>query len=372
MIIYNSMIIWIVVLGIWNSLVMQARQKTYRMQQKNTENKVPLYLAILTFGYIIFWVGMRSGVADTIAYISMFENYSTSLTAIPQYWNFVENKSPGFDTLNILFKHFISQDYHVWLMTIAIITGIPIMLTLRKFSKHFFYSMFLFMTGLLFTWMFNGMRQFLVVAIVFMMSDWIVKKKTILFMIVILLLSTIHFTALIMIPMYFIVTAEPFGKKTILFLGSLLLAILFLDPFVSTVENLLSETAYGGATAQFVQDDGVNIIRVMVMLVTPMIAFLGRKIIKQKKDRFLDVCVNMSVVCAGIYILGMFTSGILVGRLPVYFEIYNLILLPYLLKECFTKSSSRLMFVLCTIGFLGFYWLQMRGWYYISDIIGIS
>ena len=245
------------------------------------------------------------------------------------------------------------------------------MLTLRKYSKYFFYSMFLFMTGLLFTWMFNGIRQFLVVAVVFMMSDWIVKKKTILFMIVILLLSTIHFTALIMIPMYFIVTVEPFGKKTILFLGLLLLAILFLDPFVSTVENLLSETAYGGTTAQFAQDDGVNIIRVMVMLVTPTIAFLGRKIIKQKNDRFLDVCVNMSVVCAGIYMLGMFTSGILVGRLPVYFEIYNLILLPYLLKECFTKSSSRLMFVLCTIGFWGFYWLQMRGWYYISDITGI-
>ena len=87
MIIYNSMIIWIVVLGIWNSLVMQARQKTYRMQQKNIENKVPLYLAILTFGYILFWVGMRSGVADTKAYISMFENYPTSLTVIPQYWD---------------------------------------------------------------------------------------------------------------------------------------------------------------------------------------------------------------------------------------------------------------------------------------------
>lgn len=371
MIIYNSMIVWIVVLGIWNKLVMQAQGKSQRFEQKKRDYKVPMYLAILTFGYIIFWVGMRSGVADTRAYISMFEGYPTSLAAIPQYWDFSENKSPGFDTINIFFKYFISENYHIWLMTIAILTGIPIMLTLRKHSKQYFYSMFLFMTGLLFTWMLNGMRQFLVVAVIFMMSDWIVEKKTIPFMIVILLLSTIHFTALIMIPMYFVVTAPPFGKRLILFLGLLLLAIFFLDPFVSTVENLLAETAYGGATAQFMQDDGVNSIRVMVMLVTPSIAFLGRKIIKQKNDRFINMCINMSVVCVGIYILGIFTSGILVGRLPAYFEIYNIVLLPYLLKECFTKASSRLMFVLCTIGFLGFYWLQIQGWYYISDITGL-
>ena len=79
----------------------------------------------------------------------------------------------------------------------------------------------------------------------------------------------------------------------------------------------------------------------------------------------------MSVVCAGIYFLGIFTSGILVGRLPIYFEIYNLILLPFLLKNCFTKLSSKIMFVFCTVGFLGFYWLQIQVWYYVSDITGI-
>ena len=79
----------------------------------------------------------------------------------------------------------------------------------------------------------------------------------------------------------------------------------------------------------------------------------------------------MSVICAGIYFLGIFTSGILVGRLPIYFELYNLILLPYLLKECFTKESSKIMFVLCTIGFLGFYYLQMKNSYYVSEFTGI-
>lgn len=365
------MIVWIVVLGIWNKLVRQSKEKTQRFVQKQKDYKVPMYLAILTFGYIIFWVGMRSGVADTRAYISMFEGYPTSLAAIPQYWDFSENKSPGFITFSILFKHFISTDYHVWLMTIAILSGIPIMLILRKRSKYFFYSSFLFMTGIIFFWMLNGMRQFWAAAIVFLFSDWIEKRKTIPFMIVVLLAATIHFTVLVMIPMYFVATAKPFGKKVILFLILLLIAVIFLEPFVGAMEDVLEETAYAGSTAQFAEDDGVNPIRVLVMAVTPVIAFCGRKVLEKKADAFINICINMSVICAGIYFLGIFTSGILVGRLPIYFEIYNLILLPYLLKECFTRESSKIMFVLCTIGFLGFYYLQMKNSYYVSEFTGI-
>ena len=85
------MIIWIVVLGIWNKLVMQAQGETQRFTQKQRDYKVPMYLAILTFGYIIFWVGMRSGVADTKAYINSFNAYPSSLATIPQYWDFSEN-----------------------------------------------------------------------------------------------------------------------------------------------------------------------------------------------------------------------------------------------------------------------------------------
>lgn len=371
MIIYNSMIVWIVVLGIGNKLVMQAQGKTQRFSQKERDYRVPMYLAILTFGYIIFWVGMRSGVADTKAYINAFNTYPSSLAAIPQYWDFSENKSPGFATFSILFKHFISADYHVWLMAIAILSGVPIMLILRKRSRHFFYSSFLFMTGIIFFWMLNGMRQFWAATIVFLFSDWIEKRKTIPFMIVVLIAATIHFTVLVMIPMYFIATAKPFGKKVMFFLILLLLAVIFLEPFVAAMEDVLAETAYSGSTEQFAQDDGVNPIRVLVMAVTPAIAFCGRKILERKADAFINICINMSVICAGIYFLGIFTSGILVGRLPIYFEIYNLILLPYLLKECFTKESSKIMFVLCTIGFLGFYYLQMKNSYYVSEFTGI-
>lgn len=54
-------------------------------------------------------------------------------------------------------------------------------------------------------------------------------------MIVVLLAATIHFTVLVMIPMYFIATEKPFGKKVMVFLGLLLMAIIFLEPFVGAI-----------------------------------------------------------------------------------------------------------------------------------------
>lgn len=366
MIIYNSMIIWVAMLGTLYSMI----KNTNKGVQREKNNMVPMIWAIFTFAYIIFWVGIRSGVADTATYIASFKTCPTNLPFISEILT-SDSKSPGFEIVQLLFKCVISENYHAWLMTIAVLSGIPIMLVLRKRSCNFFYSSFLFIVMLHFSWMLNGIRQFVVAAILFLLSDWILERKTIPFIIAVLLLSTVHFTALVMIPVYFIVTEKPFGKKVILFCMVLLICIIFIEPFIDTLEETLSQTAYAGYTEQFTQDDGVNPLRVLVMLVPPAVAFVGRRRLMVLSNSYINICINMSIVSAGLYLLGMFTSGILIGRLPIYFELYNLILLPYVIKNCFTSESSKLLYILATVGYGLFYFFQTRGSYYISDITGL-
>lgn len=368
MIIYNSMIIWITVIGLLYN---------YRSSQNNNliishDNKrvVPLFFAIVTFGYIIFWAGIRTGYIDTSAYITAFISYPDKLSSIPSLWT-IDNKSPGFITLGVIFKSLISTNYHAWLMMIALLTGLPIMWFLRKYSVNFFYSSFLFITTLNFTWMLNGIRQFLAAVIMLIFLNLIIEKKTIKFIIVVLLVSTIHFTVIIMIPLYFVAIEKPFGKRVVFLLFFIMMAVLFLNPFISSVENLLEGTNYSGYSSQFEFDDGVNPIRVLVMSITPILAFCSRKKLEEHNNSFINVCINMSVISASLYFIGIFTSGILVGRLPIYFELYNLVLLPYILKFGFDKNTSKILYCLCTIGFLAFYFVLMRGSYYISDLTGI-
>ena len=49
----------------------------------------------------------------------------------------------------------------------------------------------------------------------------------------------------------------------------------------------------------------------------------------------------------------MFTSAIMIGRLPIYFSLYNYILLPWEITHIFTRRSARVI----TWAMVGFYLL---------------
>lgn len=334
----------------------------------NNDNRVSLLFCVLLMGYIVFWAAVRSGVADTYTYIEIFKKYPDNLSEISKYWG-VGGKAPGFDTFTIIVKSLFSNDYHIWLAIIAIMSGIPVMITLRNKSVNYIYSVFLFLTMLHFSWLFNGMRQFLVVTILFYCSKLIEKKKTLSFIIVTALLSTFHLSALILIPIYFIIQGKPFGKRIILFIFLILVAVLLVDQFVVSLDSLLEDTAYAGTATQIAEDNGVNPLRFLVMLVPPALAFIKRKELEQINNHYINICINMSVICAGLYFLGMFSSGVFIGRLPIYFELYNLILLPFLIEKCFELKWKQLLYILSSIGYLLFYVLTFN-WHYISDITG--
>ena len=371
MIIYWSMILWVVLIYCVYSMghKEEVMLTDYNIQQ-GIQKKIPLAYAIVVFGYFIFWIGMRKHVADTTAYINMFQSIPADFSTA---WNQIdwEGKNPGFDIFNIIFKCFISQDYQWWLMTIAIISGACVMVVLRKYSCDFFFSSFLFMTLLTYTWMMNGMRQFICVAVLFLCCEWIKDGKFIRFLIAVLLMSTFHMTALLMIPIYFVARSKPWDKKIGLFIIVIILICIFAEPFFNGVDSALGNTAYAGATGQFEEDDGVNPIRVLFYAIPPAIAFVFREKLEPyyEKNPIIPICINMSLITAALYLVGVFTSGILIGRLPIYCEVYNLILIPYLFHCCFTNETRKTAKTGYTVLLLAYYYLQQFS-YYHSDLTG--
>ena len=74
----------------------------------------------------------------------------------------------------------------------------------------------------------------------------------------------------------------------------------------------------------------------------------------------------MSIVSVGFYVVSMFTSGIFIGRLPIYFSLYSYILLPWEIDNMFTKRSARLVYVMTICAYLAFYYYQMHfAWNFI-------
>lgn len=372
MIIYWSMVLWVPLIFSLYSIghKEEVMLTDYNIQQ-GIQKKVPLAYAIIVFGYFIYWIGMRTYVADTSTYISMFNSIPSDFSTA---WNQIdwEGKNPGFDIFNIIFKCYISQDFQWWLMTIAIISGVCLMVVIRKYSCNFFYSCFLFMTLLTFTWMMNGMRQFICVAILFLCCDWVKDGKLVRFIAVILLMSTFHLTAILMIPVYFVARSKPWSGRIGIFIIGIILICIFAEPFFSGVDSALGNTAYSGATSQFEGDDGVNPLRFLFSAVPPVIAFWKRDLLRQyyESNKMLPICINMSLVAASLFFVGMFTSGILIGRLPVYAEVYDLIFIPYLLNICFSKEERTIVTPIYTVTTILYFYLLVKDMGYQSNMTG--
>lgn len=360
MIVYNSMLFVVVVLMLLYN--MQHPDLRYRLT-----HKVPWVYAIIPMAYITLWAALRSAFVDTRAYVVMFKSAHTGIVAA--FEALEGEKSQGFEFIQILFKTFISSDYHAWLSFIAIATAVPIMVEMRRRSVDYLYSIFLFVSSTLVIWMFNGIRQFCVAAIYFACSALIANRKLLKYLIVVLLCSTIHNTALILLPMYFFVTDKPFGKRMMIFVLAVLFCAVSIAPLMGAMETVLEDTAYAKNLQQFAEDDGVHPLRVMLSAIPVLLAWYKRREIASRNDNFMTICVNMSTIGAGLYFVGMFTSGIMVGRLPAYFTLFSFVLIPYLINIVYNRQR-KLFYFGFTVVYLVFYWIMAQNYYYVSDILG--
>lgn len=377
MTVYWFMMAWVIFFGILAQASARKVCVGEHLGEKVYEPRVHLFMAVVTFSVIIFFAGARSYIADTTAYIKMFNDYPLFQNAHDIIFN-SSAREPGFRLFTILVKTYISDNYTVWLSIIAVISGICVMIPLYKYSCNFGVSAFLFMASCQFTWMFNGMRQFLVAAIIFSCTGLILKNRTLLYIIIVCILATIHKSAFILIPMYFIAQGEPWNKRTLLFIGCIILAMIFTSRFTNLLTDVVEQTDYSSSVNEFKStDDGTSPIRILVESVPIILAFIYRNKIRDKLTPIIKLSINMSLIASGLYVISKIAhSGVLLGRLPIYFSMYNLILLPWLLKNIFEEKGKNLFYYIMILCYFGFFYYQMcitwGGMPYYSEVLKLS
>ena len=333
-----------------------------------------LIQAILFFAVIIFFCGLRSGIADTPTYIWMFNSSADNINSID--WSSVK-VDRGYEFFVVLYRQFISKDYHGWLFLCSFVSGIATMIGFWKYSYDFGMSCFLFIATTYFTYLVNGMRQFICISIVFACTHWIVNRKYIRFIIIVLLLAFIHLSVVVMIPICFFVNAKPWSwRMWLLIFVAVLTGVLF-DRLLPYFSFLLDDTRYEGAVSYIASGRAVgsSIIRLFIAIIPPGLAFIGRKTVEEEGNCLVDLLVNMSVINLLLYFIATLTSGLAVGRVAAYFNIYNLLLLPWLLNHLFVNASRVFLKISCLILYTGYFFYQMvNTWHlpYLSDILHLS
>ena len=61
-----------------------------------------------------------------------------------------------------------------------------------------------------------------------------------------------------------------------------------------------------------------------------------------------------------IYLVSMVTSGIYVGRLPIYTTLHGYMILPWVIDQIFEEQSARVVKLAMIACYLGFFYYQMH------------
>lgn len=270
-------------------------------------------------------------------------------------------KDKSFYMLTAVLKRILGDHVQLYLAVISGFSLVLVFSVFRRYSCNFFISTFLFIaSGEYVQWTHNGIRQFMGVAIVFAATDLLLNKRYVLYVIAVLIAATFHASAIVMIPAMFVVTGQVWNKLSVLMMVVVLILAAFPSLMNTVLLGIMENSAYADDVDALMSTGGTNILRVLVYSIPALMALVFRDPLRKINLPRMNLSVNMTIIAMGIYIVSMFTSGIYIGRMPIYFSLHNYLALPWMIERFFERNSAKLVYMLLIFCYMVFYYYQMH------------
>lgn len=370
MIIYLSIFLVIVICSlIWEKSICEWMVNNYLDNKKTISELMPW---LLVLGYISFLAAMRSGINDTGNYVQSFNAVIPSIQAIRNELANFSIQYSAFTIAEILFKIFVSDNYHWWFAFVATFESILLIRILRREALSFFDACFYFFFGGLFFNYFSMMRQWIAVIITFSGIYSIVERRFVSYLLICCVAGLFHPSAMLMIIAYFFVNGKPWRRKQFIVIVVFALIIVYLNPILESLNSFLDNSTYNYVLDSLQTNTGSSWVRIPISAVPVVLTYLYQG---DDDDPVIELCTNMALLNMMLTIIATFTNGLYVIRFTTYTSIYNVILYPYILNIGIRNDENnrgiiRGMFYLFYVA-LFFYNMNHTGsFYYRSDILG--
>ncbi|MEO3945378.1 EpsG family protein [Gorillibacterium sp. CAU 1737] len=298
--------------------------------------------AILASMALVLVAGLRNNIGDTFSYMHAYR-YGVFT------WSSLDfSKDFGFNILQLLLKQ-ISDDPQLLVFVTATVTTGLIVRILYRYSRMYELSLYLYITTGMFTTSMNGIRQFLAAAILFAGTRYLLNGDWKRFFLLVLFASTVHRSALVLLPLYFLVRAPAWTKQTFLLIGGAILIVLGFNQISGTVFSVIQDTQYGHYSS--FSEGGASLVRVLVAAAPLAIAFYGRHKLKLLSPQ-LDPIINLSLL--NVLVLLIATQNWIFARFTIYFGLYPLLLIPWLVKV-FREKDQKLFYYVLILFYLLFF-----------------
>lgn len=322
-------------------------------------------LVIMSAIPLVFFTGMRGYVKDTMAYIDNFEEMSTEVIE-----RVLENpgkyKDIGFSLFTYVVKTIV-DNVTVWLFIIAIICIICVWRTICKYSDSFTMSVYLYFGTASFFWLYSAMRQCIAVCVAFLLFPLVVKSddrkkdlwRFLLFSVLIVLLSSIHVSALFVIPVFLLCRGKLFGRWHMLTIIVITVASTMIEPVEKFISDAFRDTQYKGYVTDMAMSEGGNIFRLLVACVPVFLAVYRLNAVKKMNDPIFNFCLNVSLFNACLMVPATLISGNQFARIAEYCNIFNLLLYPMALNRLYAGKIRRMLIVFLVFAYMFWFYYEI-------------
>ena len=313
------------------------------LERRTVQTKWTFIFATLVLVFISafrYYVGTDYG-----NYIQLYQGYrDTALESIKTF------DEPLLKVLSYI-GSFVYDDYATMFAIASIVTVGLVARTIYKSTDHLLSAMLLYIFMGYWHGGFNAVRQCMAAAILFAGHRYIYERKFCRYLIVVLIASACHISALVMILPYFIANR----RITVPHLLALTVGTILVSRNYDIIYNVLRIVRDAGENSYLdaYMLNSVNGLRIAVAVVPAFLILFARNASQEDASRW-RYCMNMLIVHA-VAMLATADSTYL-ARIGIYTGIYSTIAIPEAVYR-FRPSQYQKIVMIGILFFFSLYWL---------------
>src|SRR5690625_3234240 len=275
----------------------------------------------------------------------------------------------GYVFLNKI-SSYLSEHPNIILIITSFIALLGVFYFIYKNSTSVILSVYLYLTLYLYFFSFNGIRQAIAMSIIVMGLHFIIQRKLLKYLIMVIIATLFHETAILFIMLYFIYNLKLTYKNVLITLSSFFLIFLGIEYIINYFLSISRSLSYIDTTSLSLERGGMlfPLINISILFFVMYI-----KISSKGNDKKLDFFIYIILFGVLSSVLSLKIYKLL--RLNYYFLIFYIVAIPYAVQFVSDKNR-RLIFSYVVISVSGLYFFSRlsNGWhgvmpYEFSDFI---
>ena len=302
---------------------------------------------------LILFAGLRKEYNDTWSYINSFRN-NPGLSA---FWGKADNLNPLKNPLFTFYRSClrdITSNAQIMIFIPSVFTQICFLLFFKRYSHSFTFSVFIYFALGTINVSLAAMKQVWAMAIVTLAFPYLEKKQWGRYYLIVFIAMLMHTYALAyaVLPLF---AQRPWKPFTYIFVAVLVAVMMNFEGAISAFMDQAEEAGKKLYAEEIFDDHGVNMLRVAVYAVAPLISFLFRKWIFRDSTTGDHIVVHMSIISFAFMLMGTQSGANMFARMAHYFELGTVCCIPWMLKKTFNERSYRLMSAVTVVCFLAYF-----------------